>query len=131
MASQSERLERQSRQTRARLSETIEALRGRMTAGQVIDQVAEYARSGAQHGPVADFFRNLGREVRDNPLPLTLIAIGVAWLVVATSLSRRARRQVYVIERDRAQAAEGAQDGEVDWASSRVPNAPAMEQADG
>ena len=44
MASQSEQLEQQSRQTRARISETVEALRDRMTAGQVIDQVADYAR---------------------------------------------------------------------------------------
>lgn len=130
MASQSEQLEQQSRQTRARISETVETLRDRMTAGQVIDQVADYA----QYAPVAEFFRNLGREVRDNPLPLTLIATGITWLILAGSLSSRARREGYIIERDagqverstgfedhEGQAAIGSHDGEVDWARSGTP----------
>lgn len=142
MASQSEQLEHQSRQTRVRLSQTVEALRDRMTAGQLIDQVADYARYGAQHGPVAEFFRNLGRELRDNPLPLTLIATGVAWLIIASSLSRRIRREIYVVERDGdrgdrgtgfgdrdSQVAIGSRGSEVDWASSRTAQTPAVERA--
>jgi hypothetical protein len=136
MASQSEQLEQQSRQTRARISETVDTLRDRMTAGQVIDQIADYA----QYGPVAEFLRNLGREVRDNPLPVALIVTGVAWLMIASSLSSRARRAIYVIERDAGQAevstgfedhegqtAIGPHDGEIDWARSQAPKAPAME----
>jgi hypothetical protein len=139
MASQSEQLEQQSRQTRARISETVDTLRDRMTAGQVIDQIADYA----QYGPVAEFLRNLGREVRDNPLPVALIVTGVAWLMIASSLSSRARREVYIVERDagparrsmgfeddEGQAAIRADDGEVDWSTSRTPTATAMERAD-
>jgi hypothetical protein len=87
MGTESERIEQQARHHRARLSETIEALRDRITPGQVVDQVAGYA----QHGPAAEFFRNLGREIRENPLPITVIAIGVAWLIIASNLSSRAR----------------------------------------
>jgi hypothetical protein len=87
MGTQSEQLEQQAHQLRARISATMQTLRHRMTPGQVVDQVADYA----QHGPAAEFFRNLGREARENPLPLALTAIGAAWLIVASSLSRRAR----------------------------------------
>jgi hypothetical protein len=56
-----------------------------MTPGQVIDQLLAYAREG----PAADFRRNLANEVRENPLPLVLIKIGIAWLIVASSRSSR------------------------------------------
>lgn len=48
--------------------------------------MTDYAREGA----AADFLRNLGREIRENPLPVVLIAIGVAWLMVASSRTSRA-----------------------------------------
>jgi hypothetical protein len=57
-----------------------------MTPGPVIDQLTNYAREG----PAAEFRRNLEREVRENPLPLVLIGIGIAWLIVASSRSSRA-----------------------------------------
>ena len=90
MGTQSEEIEQQAHQLRAQVSETMQAIRDRMSPGQVVDQVADYA----QRGPAAEFFRNLGREARENPLPLTLIAIGIAWLIVASSLSSRARSRI-------------------------------------
>jgi ferritin-like metal-binding protein YciE len=86
MANNSEKLEREARRTRAQLSEAAEELRARITPGQVIDQLIDYARQG----PGAGFGRNLAREVRENPLPLVLIGIGIAWLMVASSRSSRA-----------------------------------------
>jgi hypothetical protein len=88
MANQSEKLERDAGRTRAQLSEALEELRARMTPGQVIDQLIDYAREG----PGAGFGRNLARAIRENPLPLVLIGIGIgtAWLMVASSRSSRA-----------------------------------------
>jgi hypothetical protein len=85
MASQSEQLERETDQTRARLSATLDELRARMTPGEVVDRAIEYANEG----PAAEFLRNLGREIRENPMPLVVIGIGVAWLMVASSRSAR------------------------------------------
>lgn len=86
MESRSEQLEREAEETRWRLEGTLEELRGRMTPGRVVDQLIDYTRDG----PAAEFFGSLGREVRENPMPLALIAIGIAWLMVASSRTSRA-----------------------------------------
>jgi ferritin-like metal-binding protein YciE len=52
---------------------------------QPLDQLIASVRDG----PVAEFGRNLVREVRDYPLPLLVIGIGVAWLMAAKSRSAR------------------------------------------
>jgi len=87
MGTQSEQLERKAQQARARLTETLKELRAGLTPGQVVDQLADYAREG----PAAEFFRNLARQIWENPLPLTLIGAGIAWLIIASGRSSRAR----------------------------------------
>jgi len=86
MESQSARLEREAEETRWQLSGTLDELRGRMTPGRVVDQVIDYSRDS----PAAEFLRNLGREARENPMPLVLIGIGIAWLLVASNRTSRA-----------------------------------------
>jgi Protein of unknown function (DUF3618) len=86
MKSQSERLEREAAETRWQLAGTVEELRDRLTPGRVVDQVVDYTRDG----PAAEFLRNLKREARENPMPLVLIGIGIAWLMLASSRTSRA-----------------------------------------
>src|SRR5271165_4136964 len=86
MESQSARFEREAEETRWQLSGTLEELRARMTPGRVVDQVIDYTRDS----PAAEFLRNIGREARENPMPLVLIGIGVAWLVVSSNRPARA-----------------------------------------
>jgi hypothetical protein len=86
MESESARLEREVEETRWQLSGTLEELRDRMTPGRVVDQVIDYTRDS----PAGDFCRNLGREVRENPLPLVVIGIGIAWLLLASNRTSRA-----------------------------------------
>lgn len=69
-------LEREVDAERAKVSQTIDALQSKMSIGNVVDQVTEAV--GAHGGDVA---RNLGRQMRDNPLPLLLTGIGLAWLM--------------------------------------------------
>jgi hypothetical protein len=86
MGSQSEQFEREAEEARWQLAGTFEELRDRMTPGGVVDQVVDYTRDG----PAAEFLCNLGQEVRENPMPLVLIGIGIAWLIVASSRTSRA-----------------------------------------
>jgi hypothetical protein len=86
MGRQSERLEREAEGIRSELAGSLAELRFRVTPGQIIDQLTDYAREG----PAADFLRNLTREIRENPIPVLLIAIGISWLAIAASRSPRA-----------------------------------------
>jgi len=86
MESQSVRLEQEAEETLWQLSGTLEELRARMTPGRVVDQVIDYTRDSA----ATDFLRNLGREVRQNPMPLVLVGIGILWMLLASNRTSRA-----------------------------------------
>src|SRR5262249_42101313 len=81
----SAQLEREAEDTRNRIADTLDELRTRITPGQVMDQVVDYARdSGA--GEVIRNLRwegigNLRGEVVNNPVAVTLICSGLAWLM--------------------------------------------------
>jgi hypothetical protein len=75
----SEQLEREAEATRAQIAATLDELRGRMTPGQVVDQFLDYARDSGG----GEFVRNFGRQVVGNPLPVTLVGAGLAWLMMA------------------------------------------------
>jgi hypothetical protein len=75
----SEQLEREAESTRAEIAATLDELRSRMTAGQVVDQLVDYA--GDNGG--GEFVRDFGRRIIDNPIPVTLVGAGLAWLMMA------------------------------------------------
>ncbi|HLH94385.1 MAG TPA: DUF3618 domain-containing protein [Xanthobacteraceae bacterium] len=75
----SAQLEREAEQTRSQLAQTLDELRERITPGQLMDQVVDYARDSGG----GDFARNLGRQVSANPVPVCLMAAGMAWLMLS------------------------------------------------
>jgi Protein of unknown function (DUF3618) len=85
MARQSEQLEREAEQARAELAYALDELRQRLTPGEIIDELVDYARET----PAADFVRNLARDIRANPLPVIVIFAGIAWAVIASSIAQR------------------------------------------
>src|SRR4051794_23165308 len=63
--------------TRSEMDATLSAIEQRLTPGQLVDQGLDYLRrSGAR-----EFASNLGTSVKDNPLPVSLVGIGLAWLM--------------------------------------------------
>lgn len=72
-------LERDAEQRRAALTATLDELRQSMSPGQVVDQLLDYAKQSGG----GDFLRNLGSQVRTNPLPVALIGSGIAWLMMS------------------------------------------------
>jgi ElaB/YqjD/DUF883 family membrane-anchored ribosome-binding protein len=73
-----EDIEHDIERTRAEVGATIDAIQEKLTPGQVMDQALQYLRANG----AGDFGRTLGRQVRDNPLPVALIGLGVAWLAM-------------------------------------------------
>lgn len=74
-----EQLERETEQTRLQLADTLDELRASITPGQVVDQLVDYAQDGSG----GEFFRNLKRQAAINPLPVTLVGAGLAWLMLS------------------------------------------------
>ena len=99
----SEQLELETEQARARVNDKLEELRARATPGQLVDQLIDYARDSGG----AQFFTNLGRQVVDNPMPVALLGLGVAWLALATS-KQSARGALPSLEPELRQARERA-----------------------
>ncbi len=72
-------LEREVDREREDLGATIDALREKASIGSVLDQVVTAV--GENGG---DISRNLGRTIRDNPLPVILTGVGLAWLMAGS-----------------------------------------------
>jgi hypothetical protein len=65
--------------TRDEMDGTLRLIEQRLTPGQLMDQGLDYLKnSGAK-----EFASNLGSSVKDNPLPVALVGIGLAWLMAA------------------------------------------------
>jgi ElaB/YqjD/DUF883 family membrane-anchored ribosome-binding protein len=77
MSMETDSIEHKAEHHRARVDSTLDELRDRLSVGQIVDEVWAQLRQG-QGG---DMVKNIGRQVRDNPLALGLIGAGVAWLL--------------------------------------------------
>jgi hypothetical protein len=63
--------------TRDEMDRTLHAIENRLTPGQLVDQGLDYLKnSGAR-----EYASNLGSSVKTNPVPVTLVGIGLAWLM--------------------------------------------------
>jgi ElaB/YqjD/DUF883 family membrane-anchored ribosome-binding protein len=83
-------LEREIDQTRANMDRTLGALERKFSPGQLLDQAMEFARDNG-----GEFANNLGRSVKENPMPALLTAVGIAWMVAASNRPRSSVADVY------------------------------------
>lgn len=74
-------IERELDDTRSRLDDTVGALQHKLAPATMADQAVEYFSEGGG----MELGRNLGRSLRDNPVPVALIGVGLGWLVLANS----------------------------------------------
>src|SRR5690606_38319629 len=65
------------------LGRTVDALERRLSPGELVDQALGMAR---EHG--GEFATNLGRSVRNNPVPVILTGIGLAWMMASSNEPR-------------------------------------------
>ena len=72
-------LEREARESRADVERTLDAIQDRLSPGQLVDQVARYMRDNG-----GEFARNFGDTVRQNPVPVVLVGVGLAWMMLGS-----------------------------------------------
>jgi hypothetical protein len=76
-------LERDADIARAKVADTADSIRSKMTPGQLIDEFTGMFTGGEGSAMLGNF----KSQVRDNPLPLTLIGAGLAWLMLGNGTS--------------------------------------------
>ncbi|UWU25977.1 DUF3618 domain-containing protein (plasmid) [Rhizobium sp. CB3060] len=69
-------LQREIEADRQRIEEKLHAIEERMSPGQLVDELLDYARESGG----AEYVNNLGKAVRTNPIPVTLLGVSLAWL---------------------------------------------------
>jgi len=102
----SEQLEREAEDRRARISETLDELRARMTPGQVVDELIDYARSSGG----GRFARNLAQQIVERPLPVVLVGTGLAWLMLSNGRALRTSAAGAELEDTASRVASGARE---------------------
>lgn len=90
-------LEREVDLERAKVADTIDALQEKVSVNHIVDTVmAAISKNGGE------ISRNLGRTVRDNPVPLILTGVGLAWLMASSGRDERASAYAGDWDRDDA-----------------------------
>ncbi|HUF57629.1 MAG TPA: DUF3618 domain-containing protein [Thermohalobaculum sp.] len=69
-------IQRELEDERGRLRETGRALQGKLSVGTIVDELLARTRD---RGP--DYAVGIGRAIRENPIPVALIGISLAWLM--------------------------------------------------
>ena len=77
-----EQIEREIEQTRRNTAATLAAIEDRLAPGRLVDDAWNYLRNSGQG---QTFVSNYTTTVRDNPIPVALLAISLAWLAIASS----------------------------------------------
>lgn len=78
----SQRIERDIERTRADMSETIDALERKLSPGELFDEFWGRVKSG-------DTGANVGETIRDHPVPLALMGLGLGWLAIEKATGSR------------------------------------------
>jgi ElaB/YqjD/DUF883 family membrane-anchored ribosome-binding protein len=77
-------LEREIDQTRAQMDQTISALGRKFSPGQLLDEALGMVR---EHG--GEFAANLNNTVKQNPVPVILSTVGIAWMMISNHRPNR------------------------------------------
>ena len=82
-----EQIQRDIHQTRAEMSETLDAIRNKLSPGEMLDQALDYfsSKRNGDGGGINQWASNLGDSVKSNPMAAALIGAGVAWLMLGGS----------------------------------------------
>lgn len=71
----SARIEREVEEQRHRVEARIDAIKDRLSPGQLLDEVLSHTSGGSQ------FASNLGTTVTNNPMATALLGVGLTWLI--------------------------------------------------
>ncbi|MGE5504790.1 MAG: DUF3618 domain-containing protein [Actinomycetota bacterium] len=77
----SEDIQNEIERTRGEMADTLQAIERKLSPRQLMDQAVDTMRD------IASDYSRVGQAVRDNPIPLALIGLGIGWLAVSNMRS--------------------------------------------
>jgi ElaB/YqjD/DUF883 family membrane-anchored ribosome-binding protein len=83
-AQDTERMEREVAEHQRRLAGTLDELEDRLSPGHLLDEALRGLRRSNAPSNMRTFAENLGRSARDNPVPMTLLGLGLAWMAFSS-----------------------------------------------
>jgi ElaB/YqjD/DUF883 family membrane-anchored ribosome-binding protein len=86
--SETDRIERELAETRARMDSRLDELQVHLTPKQMLNDAFAYFRGGDG----GDFASDLISRAKANPYPVALAGVGIAWLMVSSSDSKKSER---------------------------------------
>ncbi|WP_052384015.1 DUF3618 domain-containing protein [Litchfieldella xinjiangensis] len=93
-------IEAEIHQTREELDDTLHELEHRLSPQHAVDVAMDRVRNGGAN----EFLSNLGRTIKENPLPVLVTGIGLGWLILSQRKSQK-QEQDYSYADDYALAA--------------------------
>lgn len=81
--SRSAEIEQEIAQDRRRIEERLDAIQQRMSPGQLVDEGLAYLKSSGG----GEYASNFGAAIKNNPIPLALMGISLAWLMAGPKTS--------------------------------------------
>lgn len=81
-------IEGEIRATRGQMDDTIDALKMKLSPGELLDQAMNYVKDGG-----GEFGHNFARRVQNNPVPLALMTASLAWLMISDSRGGNSTRK--------------------------------------
>ena len=78
----SDQIQRDIERSRAQMSETIDALERRLSPGELVDELWGRMKGGQTSA-------SIGETVRDHPIPLALMGLGLGWLAIEKATESR------------------------------------------
>ncbi|WP_142848103.1 DUF3618 domain-containing protein [Telmatospirillum sp. J64-1] len=85
-----EEIQREIEETRRHAEATIQAIEERLSPGRMLDDGLAYLRESESGRTFTD---NLRRAISENPIPLTLIAVGIGWMMMESMRDPAVRRR--------------------------------------
>ncbi|MGF9567747.1 DUF3618 domain-containing protein [Neorhizobium sp. BT27B] len=81
--SRSAEIEQEIAQDRQRIEERLDAIQQRMSPGQLVDEGLAYLKSSGG----GEYASNFGAAIKNNPIPLALMGVSLAWLMAGPKTS--------------------------------------------
>lgn len=81
-----DRIQDEIRATRSQMDSTLDAIQQKLSPHNLTDELIHYVRNGGAN----EFAQNLNEAVKRNPVPVTLMGIGMAWLMMSGKEGRYA-----------------------------------------